>query len=79
MLLLDKSEDGSFTYTGWVIHHAKSVHGGYCGWILFSASKKVRTSELTYHIERCQNENKNVVESETPKAGCFLEKPRVHC
>ena len=30
-LLLEKGENGGFLYTGWVIHHAKSNTGGYCG------------------------------------------------
>ena len=53
MLLVEKNAAGAFLHTGWVIHHAKSRSGVYCGWLSFSDAKRVRTSELNYHVEKC--------------------------
>ena len=52
-LVVEANEEGKWFYTGWVIHHAKSLQGGYCGWMLYSSSKKIRTSELVYHTNSC--------------------------
>ena len=54
MLLVEQDNTGAYLYTGWVIHHAMSRLGCYCGWILFSGAKRVRTSELNYHTARCR-------------------------
>ena len=52
--MVEKDETGAYLYSGWVIHHARSRLGSYCGWILFSNAKRVRTSELNYHTDRCR-------------------------
>ena len=52
-LLVVKSEEGTFFHSGWGIHHAHNKRGAYCGWLLHSTAKKIRTSELNYHTGTC--------------------------
>ena len=48
-------------FTGWVIHHGKSQQGVYCGWLHFSSGKRIKTSDVNYHVQRCYCGGKSVV------------------
>ena len=53
-LIVEKRADEKYYFTGWVIHHAMTKNGGYCGQLQFFRTKKIRTSDLNRHMKSCE-------------------------